>query len=51
MDYNIRIGVIRLQISSSRSVVSRMIALALTVSEKLTLKNCDNENVGQGHGV
>ena len=48
MEYNIRSGVIRWQISRFKTII-HLCAIALTVSEILTFQICDLENLGQGY--
>ena len=51
MEYKIRSSVIRWQISNIKSVVLRISALALTVSDISTFEMFDLDNLGQDHRV
>ena len=51
VEYNIRSDAVRWQISNSIKVIAHILMLALIISEILTFRNVDLENVGRGHGV
>ena len=50
-EYILHIGAIRWQISTCIKVTGCIFALDLTISEILTYKMFDLENLGQGHRV